>query len=776
MRSSTEALVKVLLKNPTAIKSKSQAQQLHAQVLKFQGSSLSNISLVLSLYSHIDLLHDSLRLFNTLQSPPALAWKSVIRCYTSHGLPHHSLVSFIRMLASGRYPDHNVFPSVLKSCALLMDFKLGESVHGYIIRVGLDFDLYTANALMNMYSKLRFLQESGRQRLGAGEVFDEMTERTQCGSSASILVGNGARQVNDNETFHCDVSCGSREFEAQVVEIDYKQRNEHRELEACNTLGLQQSTDISQSKGCHSEDSVRKIFEMMPEKDLVSWNTMIAGNARDGLYEETLTMVREMGSANLKPDSFTLSSVLPLIAEYVDINKGKEIHGCALRQGFDADLYVASSLIDMYAKCTQVVDSCRIFGLLAKRDGISWNSIISGCVQNGLFDEGLRFFRQMLMTKIKPKSYSFSSIMPACAHLTTLHLGKQLHAYIIRNDFDDNIFIASSLIDMYAKCGNIRTARDIFDRMSSRDMVSWTAMIMGCALHGHALDAINLFEQMETEGIKPNYVAFMAVLTACSHAGLVDEAWKYFNSMTPNFGIAPGVEHYAAVSDLLGRAGRLEEAYDFISGMSMGLTGSIWSTLLSACRVHKNVDMAEKVANRILEVDPENTGAYVLLANIYSAAKRWKEAAKWRASLRRTGMKKTPACSWIEVKNKVHAFMAGDKSHPCYEKVREAMEVLMELMEKEGYVPDTSEVHHDVEEEQKKYLLCSHSERLAIVFGIISSPVGTTIRVTKNLRVCTDCHTATKFISKIVGREIVVRDNSRFHHFKNGMCSCGDYW
>lgn len=771
MRSSTEALVKALLRNPTSIKSRSQAQQLHAQVLKFRGSSLSNLSLVLSLYSHINLLHDSLNLFNTLQFPSALAWKSLIRCYTSHGIPHQSLASFVGMLASGLYPDHNVFPSVLKSCALLMDLNLGESVHGYIIRVGLDFDLYTGNALMNMYSKLQFLQGSGRQSLGAGEVFDEMTERIQSVGSASVLVGNEEGKVSDTEAFRYDVSCGSREFEAQVLEIDYKQRNEYRELEPCN-LG-QQIKDISHSK---SEDSVRKVFEMMPERDLVSWNTIIAGNARNGLYEETLTLVREMGDANLKADSFTLSSVLPLIAEYVDIGKGKEIHGCAIRQGFDADVYVASSLIDMYAKCTRVADSCQVFSLLTKRDGISWNSIVAGCVQNGLFDEGLRFFRQMLMAKIKPNSYSFSSIMPACAHLTTLHLGKQLHGYIIRNGFDGNVFIASSLIDMYAKCGNIRTAKQIFDRMRLRDMVSWTAMIMGCALHGHALDAIDLFEQMETEGIKPNYVAFMAVLTACSHAGLVDEAWKYFNSMTLDFGISPGVEHYAAVSDLLGRAGRLEEAYDFICGMHMGPTGSIWSTLLSACRVYKNVDMAEKVANRILEVDPENTGAYVLLANVYSAARRWKEAAKWRASLRRTGMRKTPACSWIEVKNKVHAFMAGDKSHPCYEKIREAMEVLMELMEKEGYVPDTSEVHHDVEEEQKKYLLCSHSERLAIVFGIINTPAGTTIRVTKNLRMCTDCHTATKFISKIVGREMVVRDNSRFHHFKNGRCSCGDYW
>jgi pentatricopeptide repeat protein len=603
--------------------------------------------------------------------------------------------------------------------------------------------------------------------------------------------GKAKRQIGSGETKNHNNNCNSNElvnkYEEQVTGIDHK-------------LNLNQSSDKSPQISGNREisghfygkmndvsvgkidvrallmDSVRKIFDMMPKKDLISWNTVIAGNAQNGMYEEALTMVREMGNANLKPDSFTLSSVLPIFAEYVDVIKGKEIHAYAIRHGFDVDLFIGSSLIDVYAKCTRVEDSCRVFNLLSQRDAISWNSIIAGCVQNGLFDEGLRFFRHMLKAKIKPRHVSFSSIMPACAHLTTLHLGKQLHGYIIRGGFNDNVFIASSLVDMYAKCGNIRIARWIFDEMELHDMVSWTAIIMGYALHGHAHDAISLFEQMEMEGVKPNVGAFVAVLTACSHAGLVDEAWKYFNSMTQDFGIAPGLEHYAAVADLLGRAGRLEEAYKFISNMHIGPTGSVWSTLLAACRVHKNVELAEKVADKIFRVDPENIGAYILLSNIYSAARRWKDAANLRISLKKKGMKKKPACSWIEVKNKTHAFVAGDKSHPYHDRINEALEVLLEQMEREGYVPDTKEVLHDVEEEHRKYLLHSHSERLAIAFGIISTPAGATIRVTKNIRVCTDCHTAIKFISKIVGREIIVRDNSRFHHFKDGKCSCGDYW
>ncbi|XP_074588649.1 putative pentatricopeptide repeat-containing protein At3g23330 [Curcuma longa] len=522
--------------------------------------------------------------------------------------------------------------------------------------------------------------------------------------------------------------------------------------------------------------SVRKVFDEMPERDVVSWNTLIAGAAEVGMYFEALSMVRDMGVSGLKPDSFTLSSILPIFAEYVDDYKGMEIHGFAIRHAFDSDVFIGSSLIDMYANCTNVEYLCRVFDNLPNPDPISWNSIIAGLVQNGMFDEGLKLFRKMLILQIKPMSVTFSSIMPACAHLTTLHLGKQLHGYVIRGGFDRNAFIASSLIDMYVKCGNNRIARRVFDNIQTPDIVSWTAMIMGYALHGPAKKALSLFQQMEMENVTPNHVAFVAVLTACSHAGLVDEAWDYFHRMSKDYRITPRLEHYAAVADLLGRAGKLEEAYGFISTMHIKPTASVWSTLLAACRVHKNAKLAETVAQKIFEIEPRNLGSHVLMSNIYSAAGRWREATKVRMTMKHKGMKKQPACSWIEVQNDLHGFVAHDTSHPWYDEIMKALEVLMELMKRDGYVPNTEDVLHDVEEEQKRHMLCGHSERLAIAFGIIRTPPGTTIRVTKNLRVCVDCHTATKHISRIVGREIVVRDLNRFHHFKNGACSCGDYW
>ncbi|KAL5988538.1 hypothetical protein ACLOJK_036303 [Asimina triloba] len=791
------SLLKSILHRPSSsssIKSKLQAKQLHAQILKTSSSSSCLSNAILSIYSNLGLLHEAHLTFATLSSPSSLSWKSIIRCYTSHGLFHHSLLSFIRMRASARHPYHDVLPSVLKSCAALMDFKLGQSIHGFTIRLGLDSDLYTANALMNMYCKL---QEMGGSQdfvlydIHGHNVHDKIPERKLSGHSSHDFSDcnsldnrflyreliNGTKRETLDGILKDSMVTRLRTYHKKPGEVD--QENENNAVDNNIDLTRDNLDDISLRKGIKEAfcmENVKKVLDGMPVKDVVSWNTIIAGYAQNGLYGEALMMVTEMGLAGLKPDTFTLSSVLPVFAKYVDASKGKEIHAYAIRHGFDSDVFIASSLIDMYAKCTLIDYSLWVFSLLPQRDTIAWNSIVSGCVQNGLFDEGLRLFRQMAMSKIRPRHVTFSSIMPACAHLTTLHLGKQLHGYILRSGFDDNVFVASSLVDMYAKCGHIRTARWIFDEMGLPDMVSWTAMIMGYALHGRAQDAFSLFSQMEAKNVRPNYVAFVAVLTACSHAGLVDDAWKFFNSMSADYGIAPGLEHYAAVADVLGRAGRLEEAFKFISSMHIQPTASVWSTLLGACRVHRNLELAEKVADKMFELEPDSIGSHVLMSNIYSAAGRWKDAANLRISMKVKGIRKRPACSWIEVKSKVHAFIADDKTHPDYDEIQETLKVLLEQMDREGYVPNTEDVLHDVEDEQKRYMLCSHSERLAIAFGIISTPSGTTIRVTKNLRVCNDCHAATKLISKIVGREIIVRDVNRFHHFKDGGCSCGDYW
>ncbi|KAF8704126.1 hypothetical protein HU200_031617 [Digitaria exilis] len=501
-------------------------------------------------------------------------------------------------------------------------------------------------------------------------------------------------------------------------------------------------TSMDEAGSSTALDSVRKVFDEMLERDVVSWNTLVLGCAEEGMHQEALGLVRKMWRDGFRPDTFTLSSVLPIFAECADVKRGMEVHGFVIRHGFDKDVFVGSSLIDMYANCNRTDCSVKVFHNLPARDPILWNSMLAGSAQNGSVEEALGIFRRMLQTGVRPVPVTLSSLIPVCGNLASLRLGKQLHAYVIQGGFEDNVFISSSLIDMYCK----------------------------------SRDALVLFEKMELGNVKPNHITFLAVLTACSHAGLVDKGWKYFNSMSDRYGIVPTLEHCGALADTLGRAGELDEAYNFISKMQIKPTASVWSTLLRACRVHKNASLAEEVAKKIMELEPRSIGSHVVLANVYSASGRWNEAARLRKSMRNKGMKKDPACSWIEVKSKMHVFVAHDRSHPWYDRIIDALNVFSEQMARQGYVPNTEDVFQDIEEEQKRRVLCGHSEKLAIVFGIISTPPGTTIRVMKNLRVCIDCHTVTKYISKLAEREIFVRDANRFHHFKDGNCSCGDFW
>jgi pentatricopeptide repeat protein len=301
-------------------------------------------------------------------------------------------------------------------------------------------------------------------------------------------------------------------------------------------------------------------------------------------------------------------------------------------------------------------------------------------------------------------------------------------------------------------------------------------MLQGFAMHGHGDKALKHFEHMCEEGIEVHSVAFICLLSACSHAGLVDEGLGYFDSMGSVYGICATAEHYTCIVDLLGRAGRLQEAEDMIHAMPYKLSAPVWKALLSACRIHGNVEMGERITEQVLKLDPDNASGYVLLSNIYAAAGNWDLSASVQRQRMERGVKKQPGRTWIEVNDEVHTFLVNDQDHPQMNEIHAALKTLTGQMHDAGFVPDTRFALHDVEEEKKVIHLCHHSEKLAIAFGLISTPPGTPLRIFKNLRVCGDCHTATKFITKIVGRRIIVRDANRFHHFEDGVCSCMDYW
>eukprot|EP01018_Ginkgo_biloba_P004457 Gb_36628 [translate_table: standard] len=589
---------------------------------------------------------------------------------------------------------------------------------------------------------------------------------------------------------------------------------------------------------CGSLVDARRVFDQMPRRDVFSWTVMISAYTRHGLAEESLTLFHQMQRTDIQPNHFTFASVLPACANLAALEQGTEIHEEIVRRGLQSDVFVQNALVDMYAKCGNMEEARHVFDKMHQRDVVSWTAMVTGYARNGhadealklfrkmpdpdviswnamiaglaqsghdeealkLFDEmpkrdvvswtamiagytqngegveALRLFRQMQLAGVKPDVKTFASVLPACANLAALKQGMEMHADIIKYGFQSDVFAESALVDMYAKCGDIKMARYVFDKMHERNSVSWTAIIAGYAMHGCGKEALNLFEQMQHSGTNPDRVTFVCVLSACCHAGLVDEGRQYFHRMNQYFRITPAMEHYGCMVDLLGRAGLLDEAQNFINKMPIKPDATVLKCLLSACRLHNNTKLGEHVAELLFELDPKNAAPYVLMSNIYAAAGRWDDIETLRRMMKDRRVQKTSGCSWIEVNRQVHAFLVGDRSQPQMQKIHAKLQELSRQMKAAGYVPDTRFVLNDVEEEQKEQILYHHSEKLAIAFGLINTSPGTTIRIIKNLRVCGDCHSATKFISKMVAREIIVRDANRYHHFKDGQCSCADYW
>ncbi|CBI27235.3 unnamed protein product, partial [Vitis vinifera] len=532
-------------------------------------------------------------------------------------------------------------------------------------------------------------------------------------------------------------------------------------------------------------DDSKALFESFVDRDMVSWNTMISSFSQSDRFSEALAFFRLMVLEGVELDGVTIASVLPACSHLERLDVGKEIHAYVLRNNdLIENSFVGSALVDMYCNCRQVESGRRVFDHILGRRIELWNAMISGYARNGLDEKALILFIEMIkVAGLLPNTTTMASVMPACVHsLAAIAKGKEIHAYAIRNMLASDITVGSALVDMYAKCGCLNLSRRVFNEMPNKNVITWNVLIMACGMHGKGEEALELFKNMVAEAgrggeAKPNEVTFITVFAACSHSGLISEGLNLFYRMKHDHGVEPTSDHYACVVDLLGRAGQLEEAYELVNTMPAEFDKvGAWSSLLGACRIHQNVELGEVAAKNLLHLEPNVASHYVLLSNIYSSAGLWNKAMEVRKNMRQMGVKKEPGCSWIEFRDEVHKFMAGDVSHPQSEQLHGFLETLSEKMRKEGYVPDTSCVLHNVDEDEKENLLCGHSEKLAIAFGILNTPPGTTIRVAKNLRVCNDCHAATKFISKIMEREIIVRDVRRFHHFKEGTCSCGDYW
>lgn len=558
---------------------------------------------------------------------------------------------------------------------------------------------------------------------------------------------------------------------------------------------------------CGQVDMARGVFDLSAKSDILIWNAMISGYNRSKQFGESRKIFYAMEEKQLQPTSVTLVSVISALSQLKDLDTGNRLHQYIKDYKVQSNLVLDNALIDLYAgsgkmdvalglfhgikhkdviswttivkgfiNIGQVDVARKFFDQMPERDNISWTAMIDGYVQENRFKDVLMLFREMQAAKIPTDEFTMVSILTACAHLGALELGEWIKAYIDKHKIKVDIHLGNAVIDMYFKCGNVEKAIMMFSQMPCRDKFTWTAMIIGLATNGHETEALDMFFEMLRASETPDEVTYIGVLSACTHMGMVDEGKSFFASMASQHGIQPNVTHYGCMVDLLGRAGRLKEAYEVIKNMPMKSNSIVWGALLGACRIHKDVQMAEIAAQQLLQLEPGNGAVYVLLCNIYAACNKWDNLRETRRIMIDRGIKKTPGCSLIEMHGIVHEFVAGDQSHPQSKNICSKLAELIEELKFSGYVPDTSEVSLDIGEEEKENSLNRHSEKLAIAFALINSEPGSTIRIVKNLRICADCHHVAKLISKLHKRKLIIRDRTRFHHFVQGLCSCKDYW
>lgn len=518
-----------------------------------------------------------------------------------------------------------------------------------------------------------------------------------------------------------------------------------------------------------SMDYACSVFGEIIDPGSFEYNTVIRGHVKDMNLEEALLWYIHMIEDEVEPDNFSYPALLKVCARFRALKEGKQIHGQIFKFGQDDDVFVQNSLINMYGKCGEIKESCIVFEQMDQRTIASWSALIAAHANLGLWSECLKLFGEMNSEGCwRAEESALVSVISACTHLDALDFGKATHGYLVRNMNGLNIIVETSLIDMYVKCGSLDKGLFLFQRMAKKNQMSYSAIISGLALHGRGEEALSIYHEMLKERLEPDDVVYVGVLSACSHAGLVEEGLKCFNRMRLKHQIEPTIQHYGCMVDLLGRAGRLDEALELIKGMPMEPNDVLWRSLLSACRAHQNVELGELAAENLFQMNSRNASDYVMLCNMYAQAQMWEKKAVIWTKMANEGISQVPGSCLVEVNRKMYKFVSQDRSHPCSEEVYEMLHQMEWQLKFEGYLPDTSLVLFDVDEEEKRQRLSTHCQKLATAFALIKTSQGFPIRIVRNVRMCSDCHTYTKLISVIYERDIVVRDRNRFHHFKDG--------
>ncbi|KAB2630759.1 pentatricopeptide repeat-containing protein [Pyrus ussuriensis x Pyrus communis] len=603
-----------------------QAKQLHARLVLFSvtpGNFLA--SKLINFYSKTNNINYARKVFDQIPHPNAFSWNAMLIGYSINNMHADTLKWFSAMVSScsdQAKPDNFTVTCVLKALGVLLSgSKLAKEVHCFVLRSGFDSDVFVVNSLITYYSR-------------------------------------------------------------------------------CDEVGL-----------------ARALFDRIPERDIVSWNSMIAGYSQAGYYDECKELYRMMlGLEKFKPVGLTVVSTLQACLQSNDLMLGMEVHQFVIENQIEMDVLLCNALIGLYARCGSLDYAQELFDEMSEKDEVTygslvsgymfhgfvdkamdvfrdsmkpklstWNAVISGLVQNNQHEEALNLIREMQACGCKPNTVTLSSILPTISYFSNLKVGKEVHAYAVRNNFDWNIYVETAIIDTYAKSGFLYGAQRVFDQAKGKSLIIWTSIISAYASHGDADTSLGLFYEMLNSGIQPDQVTFTAVLTACAHSGVVDEAWKIFDAMFPEYGIQPSVEHYACMVGILSRAGKLTEAADFIHKMPVEPSAKVWGALLNGASVSRDVELGKFACDRLFQIEPENTGNYIIMANLYSQAGRWEEADKVRERMKEVGLRKIPGSSWIETSKGLQSFIVKDTSNERTEEIYETLEGLLGMMKEKGY-------------------------------------------------------------------------------------------
>lgn len=656
---------------------------------------------LIGFYSRFDMRVSRL-LFGLMAARNVVSWNSLISGYHYAGDYFQALDLFVQMLIDDVKFDCVTMLVAIQACRELGSIKLGKQIHQMAIKSEFVGVLYILNALLNMYCDSGSLESSH-------QLFESIPNRDTplWNSMISAYAEFGCHEEAVGLFVRMESEGVKKDERTVIIMLSMFEElaNGLQKGKSLHALVIKSGMRIGASLGnallsmyteLNCVECAQKIFGQMKDVDIISWNTMILALASNKLRAQSCKLFEKMRESDIKPNSYTIISILAACEDLTCLEFGRSIHGYVMKHGIEINEPLRTALTDMYMNCGDEETAQDLFEGCPDRDLISWNAMIASYVKNNQPHKALLLFHRMI-SETEPNSVTIINILMSFTHLATLPQGQSLHAYVTRKGFSFgfDLSLANAFITMYARCGNLQSAENIFKTLPKRNIISWNAMIAGYGMNGCGYDALLAFSQMLEEGFRPNGVTFVSLLSACSHSGFIETGLQLFRSMVDDFNITPELIHYSCIVDLLARRGCIDEARDFVRSMPIEPDASVWRAILSSCRSHSDTTLAKTIFERLDEVEPMNAGNYVLLSNIYATAGLWLEVQRIRTWLKEKGLRKPPGISWIVVRNQAHCFTSGDRSHPQSDEVYAILSILLLSMRGNGYDGDLEWAFHE---------------------------------------------------------------------------------